>query len=146
LSPPRVQNLSPPRITNLSPHQVQNLSPPRVTAVLTSISPPSGLSTPPDGNMLIPATTTTVLYGSPPVKHDSSPIHNVQSNFKHYIPRVLPGETNGDHLRLSPNRRFNPEVWSTYDVCQFLQKNECGAHCDTFSKRVSAQSCNCMLS
>ncbi|XP_064636083.1 MBT domain-containing protein 1-like isoform X2 [Lineus longissimus] len=134
LSPPRVQNLSPPRVPNLSPHHVQTLSPPRVTAVLTNISPPAGLTTPPGGNMFIPA-TTTVLYGSPPVKHDSSPAHYVQSAFTHYIPRILPGDTSEDNLRLSSSRPYTPELWTSNDVCQFLQKNECGAYSDSFSKR-----------
>lgn len=55
-----------------------------------------------------------------------------------YIPRVIPGEPDKEcgYTGQPKDGAITPDLWGVYDVCQFLRINDCGAYCDSFSKKV----------
>ena len=56
----------------------------------------------------------------------------------HNIPRVISGEPDKECgiIPCSKDAVITPDTWSVFDVCQFLRINDCGAYCDSFSKKV----------
>lgn len=56
-----------------------------------------------------------------------------------HIPRIISAEDDKqDKSSSAPLRKEKivPELWSVFEVCQFLRTNDCGAYCDSFSKKV----------
>ena len=105
-------------------------------------SPPVTLST-----LAYPLQTQAVQPGTvysiskpPPAKTDSTAAllqYGAAQIVQHNIPRVIPGEGEKDNVHLSSKHQIiTPELWSVFDVCQFLRINDCGAYCDSFSKKV----------
>ena len=62
----------------------------------------------------------------------------VVTNAAAHIPRVIPGEPDKDcgYSSQTKDSAITPDLWTVYDVCQFLRINDCGAYCDSFSKKV----------
>ena len=55
-----------------------------------------------------------------------------------HIPCIIMQDREKDTLSLTAKQQtIIPEMWTVNDVCQFLRINDCGSHCDIFSKKVS---------
>ncbi|XP_064609633.1 polycomb protein Sfmbt-like [Liolophura sinensis] len=55
-----------------------------------------------------------------------------------HIPRIISSDDDKQDKSSSvPQRKEKivPELWSVFEVCQFLRTNDCGAYCDSFSKK-----------
>lgn len=69
------------------------------------------------------------------VVQESSPTDDSQT-FKKTIPRLIDDARAGLTLT-SHHNVITPELWSVFDVSQFLRINDCAAYCESFSKKVN---------
>ena len=137
---------------NLSPTKATLVTSPVLSQKLlqTGITT-ANLSSPQKQCIAMPTTTNISPLSS---KLGHSPVYTLTSSIKtgetagaslamsqvtHHIPRVIPGEPDKDsgYNPHNKDQSITPEVWSVYEVCQFLRVNDCGAYCDSFSKKVS---------
>lgn len=68
----------------------------------------------------------------------STPITTTTAAAASHIPCIIMQDREKDTLSLTAKQQtIIPEMWTVNDVCQFLRINDCGSHCDIFSKKVS---------
>lgn len=66
----------------------------------------------------------------------STPITTTTAAAASHIPCIIMQDREKDTLSLTAKQQtIIPEMWTVNDVCQFLRINDCGSHCDIFSKK-----------
>lgn len=103
---------------------------PPAAALPVSLSTPSTIISTPSGSAGIKKTAD----GLPAISPNPFSMHMMNHN----IPRVISGEPDKECgiIPCSKDAVITPDTWSVFDVCQFLRINDCGAYCDSFSKKV----------
>ncbi|XP_013413115.1 MBT domain-containing protein 1 [Lingula anatina] len=95
----------------------------------------SGGSLPGSPTRPVGAETLSQMLSRPPAQ--TQPLLSPKPATPH-IPRVVPSgdESPKDSIHLTTKQQtILPERWTVFDVCQFLRINDCGAYCDSFSRK-----------